>query len=154
MSDFILSENIPGLGTFIFAPNPSPQAAIVASGLRNILNSGYEFSRMLHASKASSGGTSGGSDAFYRAFVPELGSVLYPTRIELLKRCRKHEMGEIDRVGACVFPVCFISCWCCRQVDESRTALLGPCQGCPRSSGSSCWWGGWTKRCTSCSSRL
>lgn len=74
-----------------------------------ILNSAYDFSRMLHASKTSSGGQSGGADAFYRSFVPELGSVLYPRQIELLKRCRKHESGEVDRVGACVFPVRFVS---------------------------------------------
>lgn len=64
---------------------------------------------MLHASKSSSGGQSGGADAFYRSFVPELGSVLYPRQIELVKRCRRHENGEVDRVGACVFPVSFAS---------------------------------------------
>jgi len=44
------------------------------------------------------------NDAFYRAFVPELGSVLYPRQIELVKRCLKSERGELDRVGATIFP--------------------------------------------------
>ncbi|KAF8315491.1 uncharacterized protein EI90DRAFT_2946518, partial [Cantharellus anzutake] len=104
MSDYILNEQIPTLTELIFSPSAPPQTAVLAAGLRNILNTGYEFSRTLHASKTSSAGSTGGADAFYRAFVPDLGSVLYPTRIELLKRCRKHEMGEVDRVGACVFP--------------------------------------------------
>lgn len=94
MSTFIINEHIPTLAELLAAPNPA---------LKVILDSAYNFSRMLHASKTNSGGSS--SDAFYRAFVPELGSVLYPRQIELLKRCRRHEMGQIDRVGACVFPV-------------------------------------------------
>ncbi|QRW17692.1 pentafunctional AROM polypeptide [Rhizoctonia solani] len=60
-----------------------------------ILNGAYNFSKMLHGSKASSGG---GADAFYKAFVPEIGS------IELVKRCVMNERGQVDRVGACVFP--------------------------------------------------
>jgi hypothetical protein len=43
-------------------------------------------------------------DAFYRAFVPELGSTLYPRQIELVKRCLRSERGEMDRVGATIFP--------------------------------------------------
>lgn len=53
---------------------------------------------MLHGSNSSSG------DAFYRAFVPELGSTLYPRQIELVKRCLRSERGELDRVGATIFP--------------------------------------------------
>lgn len=56
---------------------------------------------MLHSSSSSSGGI---SDAFYRAFVPELGSTLYPRQIELVKRCLRSERGELDRVGATIFP--------------------------------------------------
>jgi len=44
------------------------------------------------------------SDTFYRAFVPEIGSALFPRQIELVKRCLKSERGEIDRVGATIFP--------------------------------------------------
>jgi len=64
----------------------------------SILESAYAFSRMLHGSGASQ------SDAFYRAFVPEIGSALYPRQIELVKRCLKSERGEVDRVGATIFP--------------------------------------------------
>jgi hypothetical protein len=65
-----------------------------------ILDNAYAFSRMLHGSKV----TSGSVDSFYRGFVPELGSVLHPRQIELIKRCMKSERGEPDKVGACVFP--------------------------------------------------
>lgn len=58
----------------------------------------YEFSRMLHGSHTNSG------DAFYRAFVPEVGSTLSPRQIELVKRCLKSENGEVDRVGTTIFP--------------------------------------------------
>lgn len=70
---------------------------IPASGGISILESAYGFSRMLHGSGAS-------SDAFYRAFVPEIGSALSPRQIELVKRCLKSERGEVDRVGATIFP--------------------------------------------------
>ena len=43
-------------------------------------------------------------EAFYRAFVPELGGGMSPQEIELVKRCLKSERGEPDRVGATVFP--------------------------------------------------
>lgn len=72
--------------------------AIPASGGSSILESAYEFSRMLHGSGANAG------DAFYRAFVPELGSTLYPRQIELVKRCMRSERGDPDRVGATIFP--------------------------------------------------
>ena len=104
MSNHILSDGIPDLLAYLSQPGMPPN---LLQGLKQILDSAYDFSRMLHASKSSSGGQSGGADAFYRSFIPELGSVLYPRQIELLKRCRKHETGEVDRVGACVFPVSF-----------------------------------------------
>lgn len=109
MSNHILGDGVPELLAYFSQPSMPPN---LLQGLRSILDSAYDFSRMLHASKSSSGGQSGGADAFYRSFVPELGSVLYPRQIELLKRCRKHESGEVDRVGACVFPVsCTLHAW-------------------------------------------
>ncbi|KDR78967.1 hypothetical protein GALMADRAFT_94170 [Galerina marginata CBS 339.88] len=91
MSLSILYEQVPELMKVL-------NGKIPASGGVSILESAYAFSRMLHGSGA------GSSDAFYRAFVPELGSVLYPRQIELVKRCLKSERGETDRVGATIFP--------------------------------------------------
>lgn len=91
MSLSVLYEQIPELMKLL-------NARIPASGGVSILDSAYAFSRMLHGSGSSS------SDAFYRAFVPELGSTLYPRQIELVKRCLKSERGELDRVGATIFP--------------------------------------------------
>lgn len=65
---------------------------------KSIIDAAYDFSRMVHGSSATSG------DSFYRAFVPELGSVLSPRQHELVKRCMRSENGNIDRVGATVFP--------------------------------------------------
>jgi len=66
-----------------------------------ILEAAYTFSRMLHGSPTSSGSS---IDAFYRAFVPELGSVLHPRQLELVRRCLRSEHGEQDFVGATNFP--------------------------------------------------
>jgi hypothetical protein len=96
VTQMILLENIPGLTKLL-----SPTGSITQSAGTYILESAYEFSRMLHGSSSSSGGT---VDAFYRAFVPELGSTLYPRQIELVKRCLRSERGEMDRVGATIFP--------------------------------------------------
>lgn len=87
----ILHEQVPELMRMLHGKIPS-------SGGVSILESAYVFSRMLHGSGSPSG------DAFYRAFVPELGSVLFPRQIELVKRCLKSERGETDRVGATIFP--------------------------------------------------
>ena len=92
MSEFIVTEHMPAL---------APLLSNSSSALSTILDSAYAFSRMLHGSKATSGGT---ADAFYRAFVPELNAVLYPRQIELVKRCIRSERGEACRVGASVFP--------------------------------------------------
>ena len=92
MSEFIVTEHMPAL---------APLISNSSSTLTTILDSAYAFSRMLHGSKSTSGGT---IDAFYRAFVPELSAVLYPRQIELVKRCIKSEQGEACRVGASVFP--------------------------------------------------
>ncbi|KAG8933589.1 hypothetical protein FRC01_008130 [Tulasnella sp. 417] len=94
ISQFILQENIPALSELLH-PNGVPSPAVLG-----ILDAAYSFSRMLHGSRSSSGGT---TDAFYRAYVPELGSVLYPRQIELVKRCLKSESGDVDRVGSCIF---------------------------------------------------
>ncbi|EGO24404.1 hypothetical protein SERLADRAFT_467625 [Serpula lacrymans var. lacrymans S7.9] len=67
----------------------------------NVMESAYEFSRMLHGASSSSGGS---VDAFYRSFVPEIGSTLYARQIELVKRCLRSERNETDRVGATIFP--------------------------------------------------
>lgn len=86
MAQSILTEQIPHLTHLLHTVLPF-----------RVLESAYDFSRMLH-------GTSGSGDAFYRAFVPELGSVMSPRQIELVKRCLKNERGEADRVGCTMFP--------------------------------------------------
>ena len=73
----------------------------VLSPIIGILDAAFAFSRMLHGSRSSSGGT---VDAFYRAFVPEIGTTLHAGQVELVKRCMKADRGEEERVGACVFP--------------------------------------------------
>ncbi|CEL55180.1 hypothetical protein RSOLAG1IB_01188 [Rhizoctonia solani AG-1 IB] len=96
MMSHVLLEHAPGLIGSIAPGGKTPPDSLMA-----ILNGAYSFSKMLHGSKASSGG---GADAFYKAFVPEIGSILYPRQIELVKRCVMNERGQVDRVGACVFP--------------------------------------------------
>ncbi|PFH53149.1 hypothetical protein AMATHDRAFT_138457 [Amanita thiersii Skay4041] len=91
MSLGILQEQIPELTELTHGRMPT-------AGGTSLLDLAYEFSRMLHSSTASTG------DIFYRAFVPEVGSTLYPRQIELVKRCMKSERGEVDRVGATLFP--------------------------------------------------
>lgn len=93
---FFLTEQMPAL-TKLLLPGDAKHGPSAAF---EILKAGYEFSRMLHGAPSSSGGT---VDAFYRAFVPELGGVLNPRQHELVKRCIKTEQREIDRVGATVF---------------------------------------------------
>src|SRR6201996_6972754 len=96
MSRHILHEHLPSLLDLLSIENNT-----VPAPLTSILDMAYSFSRMLHGSKAGSGGK---MDAFYRAFVPDLGSLLDPRQVELVKRCVKSERHEADRVGACVFP--------------------------------------------------
>lgn len=96
MTAHILNENIPSLAAILCPDGTTVHPACLA-----IMDAAYSFSRMLHGSRSTSGGA---IDAFYRGFVPELGSVLYPRQIELVKRCIKSERGEQDRVGSTVFP--------------------------------------------------
>jgi hypothetical protein len=96
MSNSIIRDHLPGLFELLANPDQT-----VPASLTSILDNAYSFSRMLHGTKSGSGGT---LDAFYRAFVPELGSILDPRQMELIKRCVKSERGEQDRVGACIFP--------------------------------------------------
>lgn len=96
MSLLIMRDTMPNLTKLLSVDEKTPPPTCT-----QILDNAYAFSRMLHGSKSTSGGT---TDAFYRAFVPELGSVLHPRQIELIKRCLKSERGDTDRVGACVFP--------------------------------------------------
>ncbi|KAJ7018827.1 hypothetical protein C8F04DRAFT_363178 [Mycena alexandri] len=86
MTHNILTEQIPHITHLLTGVLPF-----------TVLESAYHFSRMLH-------GTAGSGDPFYRAFVPELGSTLFPRQIELVKRCLKNERGELDRVGCTMFP--------------------------------------------------
>lgn len=84
-------ENVPELTRLLDGVLPSSNGV-------SILESAHNFSRMLHGAASNSG------DAFYRSFVPELGSTLYPRQIELVKRCLRSERGELDCVGATIFP--------------------------------------------------
>ncbi|KAG8864792.1 hypothetical protein FRB96_003378 [Tulasnella sp. 330] len=95
LSQFILDEHIPSLVRLLSSDGHTASPAMMS-----ILDNAYAFSRMLHGSRSSSGGI---TDAFYRAYVPELGNVLYPRQIELVKRCLQSECGEVDRVGSCIF---------------------------------------------------
>ncbi|CAL1717115.1 unnamed protein product [Somion occarium] len=97
MSRFFISEHMPAVSALLNRGNEKDDVFSAFT----VLEHGYEFSRMLHGAPSSSGGT---VDAFYRAFVPELASTLYPRQIELVKRCVKSERGEPDRVGTTVFP--------------------------------------------------
>lgn len=50
--------------------------------LAAVLEASYTFSRMLHASKSPTGGSGGmESSGFYRAYVPEIGSQLDPSKL-------------------------------------------------------------------------
>jgi hypothetical protein len=92
----IFQEHVPSLAALLGSNNPEDPL-----GTRAVLEDAYKFSRMLHGAPAVAGP---GADAFYRSFVPELASTLYPRQVELAKRCRRSERGELDRVGATIFP--------------------------------------------------
>ncbi|KAI9509806.1 hypothetical protein F5148DRAFT_996086 [Russula earlei] len=94
MTRMIFQEHVPSLAALLDSPDDP-------LGTRAVLEDAYRFSRMLHGAPAAAGP---GADAFYRSFVPELASTLYPRQVELAKRCRRSERGELDRVGATIFP--------------------------------------------------
>lgn len=97
MSQAILEEQ---MGSFLEILNPTSDQNIPTApppcytAACKVLEAAYEFSRMLHGSPTTAGGM---IDAFYRSFVPELGSTLYPRQVELVKRCVKSERGELDK---------------------------------------------------------
>ena len=93
MSESILKEQLPTLLQTIAPTGDFPASTAT------ILEAAYDFSRMLHSA------SSGSTDTFYRAFVPELGSTLYPRQIELVKRCMRSERGETDRGNVFVVAV-------------------------------------------------
>lgn len=110
------------LNSAISSSSPEP---VIPPQLEEILLTSWTFSRMLHASRPSSGCS---ANAFYSAFVPEIGinldsskvhapgswpenargeltfSLSAPMQVELIKRCLLAERGEFDVVGACLFP--------------------------------------------------
>jgi hypothetical protein len=119
----ILTENIP-TPTALLSPAvtpSSPQPSVAASSVPGtltdstttggtlsplagieILQDAYAFSRMVHGSQIPGSST---VDAFYRLYVPEIGTALHPAQVELVKRCHRMERNkEPDRVGATVFP--------------------------------------------------
>jgi len=96
MSEVLLKDSLPALLELLATPTHSVPPVLVA-----ILDSAFSFSRMLHGSKSGAGGK---MDAFYKAFVPDLATSLDPHQVELVKRCLKAEQGELDHVGACIFP--------------------------------------------------
>ncbi|KAH8117913.1 hypothetical protein DFH11DRAFT_865422 [Phellopilus nigrolimitatus] len=96
MSQQLLAETMPGLARLF-----TSETGVLSPSVAQLLDAAYGFSRMLHGSGA---GSAVGADTFYRAFVPELGSVLYPRQVELIKRCLKSESNLADHVGSTVFP--------------------------------------------------
>lgn len=79
MSLSLFAEHMPRLFALV---NPSPRE--LARPLSDVLEASYTFSRMLHASKSPTGGGGMESSGFYRAYVPEVGSVLDPAKLGAL----------------------------------------------------------------------
>lgn len=55
----------------------------IPSSLKNVLDSSFKFSHMLHSSISSSGASdvTNGIGGFHKSFVPEIGSILDPAKI-------------------------------------------------------------------------
>ena len=108
ISRTLFEEHMPSLFSLINPASDSGAAPSIDPNLAQVFASSYSFSRMLHASRTP--GASGGSSALdgasgrYQSFVPEIGTTLDPTRLELIKRCYRTERGEPERVGAVLFP--------------------------------------------------
>ena len=90
----IFEENMPSLAKLL------PDSADDPLGTRGVLEEAFTFSCMLR-------GTNADGDALYRSFVPKIASTLDPGMVELVKPCRRMERGEVDRVGATIFPGLF-----------------------------------------------
>ncbi|KZV90608.1 hypothetical protein EXIGLDRAFT_720208 [Exidia glandulosa HHB12029] len=91
----VLQDAAPSLAALLMPDGPD----FVPDEWMSIVDAAHSFSRMLHGARAG-----GEGDAFYRAFVPEMAGTMRPSEIELVKRCIRSERGEMDRVGATVFP--------------------------------------------------
>ena len=92
----IFEQKLPLLAALV------PDSAEDPLGTRDVLEDAFKFSCMLRGT-----GTGQNADALYRSFVPKLGSMLHLGLVELVKPCRRGERGEVDRVGATVFPGLF-----------------------------------------------
>ena len=90
----IFEENMPSLAKLL------PDSEDDPFGTRGLLEEAFTFSCMLR-------GTNADGDALYRSFVPKIASTLHPGMVELVKPCRRMERGEVDRVGATIFPGLF-----------------------------------------------
>ncbi|SCV73265.1 BQ2448_7190 [Microbotryum intermedium] len=96
----LLSRHIPAISYLL---NPSPTH--LSSSLSTMLEAFHLYARTLHSSATAMGGGGGvEGSGFYRAYVPQIGTLLDPGRLELIKRCYRTERGEPERVGACLFP--------------------------------------------------
>lgn len=95
MMRHVMMDNAPSLLELV-----APQGKTLPDSLIAILDGAYNFSRMLHGSRASSGG---GADAFYKAFVPEIGSVrqldFFLTRFSNIYHFTQDFIPTSDRVG-------------------------------------------------------
>ncbi|KAI9432892.1 hypothetical protein BJY52DRAFT_1231706 [Lactarius psammicola] len=78
-----------------------PDSADDPLGTHRVLQDAFEFSCMLNGVLASEGP---GMDGSYRLFVPEFTSILDPHQIKVVRRCCRYDHGEIERVGATLFP--------------------------------------------------
>lgn len=83
-----MADHMPALIRILSPDGKTPSPMCIT-----ILDGAYTFSRMLHGSKATSGGT---TDTFYRAFVPEIGQVLQVVQVELTKRCQKASISVFN----------------------------------------------------------
>lgn len=114
---------MPGIFELLGSTRVISCAPSLINALRSIFEAGARFSYLLHSNPVSS--TDDGEDgAFYRAFTPEIGTILYPRQVELVKRCQRSEVGEGDVVGACVFPVRYLT-----SKVQVGYHLIYPCVG-------------------------
>ena len=93
MMQTIFEENMPLLAALL------PDSANDPLGTRGVLVEAFTFSCMLRGPNAD-------GDALYRSFVPKIASTLHSGMV-LVKPCRRIERGEVDRVGATIFPGLF-----------------------------------------------